>query len=299
MSKKGLGRGLGALIPEVDLSERERQGVVELEIGQIVPNPAQPRRDFDPDRLEELAASIREHGIVQPIVVRQVGQGYEIIAGERRWRAAKQAGLSKVPALVREFTDAERMEIALIENLQREDLNPLEEAEAYRTLMETFGLTQEALAKRLGRSRPQVANTLRLLHLPQPVQEEVRSGRLSMGHAKVLLGVEDAADRIALAERAVREQLSVRQLEELVQRRGSAEKRRTPVRQKLPPDLAAIERRLREQFGTPVKLRWSGDRGRVEITFFGEEGLGRLLDALGMSGQQPVLPRPPREPFRV
>ncbi|WP_374712042.1 ParB/RepB/Spo0J family partition protein [Symbiobacterium terraclitae] len=299
MSKKGLGRGLGALIPEVDLSERERQGVVELEIGQIVPNPAQPRRDFDPDRLEELAASIREHGIVQPIVVRQVAQGYEIVAGERRWRAAKQAGLTKIPALIREFTDAERMEIALIENLQRADLNPLEEAEAYRTLMETFGLTQEALAKRLGRSRPQVANTLRLLQLPPQVQEEVRSGRLSMGHAKVLLGVEDAAVQIALAERAVREQLSVRQLEELVQRRDPAEKRRAPVRRKLPPDLAAIERRLREEFGTPVKLRWSGDRGRVEITFFGEEGLGRLLDALGMSGQQPALPRPPREPFRV
>lgn len=299
MSRKGLGRGLGALIPDADLSEREKQGVVELEIGQIVPNPAQPRRDFDPARLEELAASIREHGIVQPIVVRQVGEGYEIVAGERRWRAAKEAGLTKVPALVREFTDAERMEIALIENLQREDLNPLEEAEAYRTLMETFGLTQDALAKRLGRSRPQVANTLRLLQLESKVQEEVRSGRLSMGHAKVLLGVADAADQVALAERAVREQLSVRQLEELIERRGAEAKRRTAVRQKLPPDLAAVERRLREQFGTPVKLRWSGDRGRVEITFFGEEGLGRLLDALGMSGQEPSGPRPPREPFRV
>lgn len=299
MSRKGLGRGLGALIPDADLSEREKQGVVQLEIGQIVPNPAQPRRDFDPARLEELAASIREHGIVQPIVVRQVGEGYEIVAGERRWRAAKEAGLTKVPALVREFTDAERMEIALIENLQREDLNPLEEAEAYRTLMETFGLTQDALAKRLGRSRPQVANTLRLLQLESKVQEEVRSGRLSMGHAKVLLGVTDAADQVALAERAVREQLSVRQLEELIERRGAEAKRRTAVRQKLPPDLAAVERRLREQFGTPVKLRWSGDRGRVEITFFGEEGLGRLLDALGMSGQEPSGPRPPREPFRV
>jgi len=281
------------------VSERERQGVIELEIGQISPNPAQPRRDFDPSRLEELAASIREHGIVQPIVVRQVGQGYEIVAGERRWRAAKLAGLAKVPVLVREFSEAERMEIALIENLQREDLNPLEEAEAYRTLMETFGLTQEALAKRLGRSRPQVANTLRLLQLDPKVQEEVRSGRLSMGHAKVLLGIEDAAEQAALAERTVRDQLSVRQLEELVQRRNSEVRRRAAVRQKLPPDLAVIERRLREQFGTPVKLRWSGDRGRVEITFFGEEGLGRLLDALGMAGQEPSGPRPPREPFRV
>ncbi|MEW8977814.1 MAG: ParB/RepB/Spo0J family partition protein [Symbiobacterium sp.] len=298
MSKKGLGRGLGALIPEADVSERGRHGVVELEINQIAPNPEQPRREFDQERLEELAASIREHGIVQPIVVRRKDQGYEIVAGERRWRAARLAGLDRVPALVREFTEAERMEIALIENLQREDLNPVEEAEAYRSLIEAHGLTQEALAKRLGRSRSQVANTLRLLQLEPSVQEEVRQGRISMGHAKVLLGVGDADRQKALAERVVREQLSVRQLEELVARQERRVPRKPAVRQKLPPDLMAVEKRLREQFGTPVRLRWSGDRGKVEITFFGEDGLNRLLEAFGMGAREPQ-PRPPREPFRV
>lgn len=298
MSKKGLGKGLGALIPGIDPTERERQGVVELEIGQIKPNPDQPRKEFDEVRLEELALSIKEHGIVQPVIVRKVGDGYELVAGERRWRAAQLAGLTKVPALVREFTEAERMEIALIENLQREDLNPLEEAEAYRALMDAFGLTQEALAKRLGRSRSQVANTLRLLQLPDRVQEEIRAGRLSMGHAKVLGGVEDPAELVALAEKVVSEGLSVRELEELLRPRERRERPRAKVRAKLPPDLAAVERRLREQLGTPVKLHWSGERGRVEITFFGEEGLNRLLEALGMS-QPGQTPRPPREPFRV
>lgn len=298
MSKKGLGKGLGALIPGIDPTERERQGVVELEIGQIKPNPDQPRKEFDEVRLEELALSIKEHGIVQPVIVRKVGDWYELVAGERRWRAAQLAGLTKVPALVREFTEAERMEIALIENLQREDLNPLEEAEAYRALMEAFGLTQEALAKRLGRSRSQVANTLRLLQLPDRVQEEIRAGRLSMGHAKVLGGVEDPAELVALAEKVVSEGLSVRELEELLRPREKRERPRAKVRAKLPPDLAAVERRLREQLGTPVKLHWSGERGRVEITFFGEEGLNRLLEALGMS-QPGQTPRPPREPFRV
>jgi len=298
VSKKGLGKGLGALIPGIDPTERERQGVVELEIGQIKPNPDQPRKEFDEVRLEELALSIKEHGIVQPVIVRKVGDGYELVAGERRWRAAQLAGLTKVPALVREFTEAERMEIALIENLQREDLNPLEEAEAYRALMDAFGLTQEALAKRLGRSRSQVANTLRLLQLPDRVQEEIRAGRLSMGHAKVLGGVEDPAELVALAEKVVSEGLSVRELEELLRPREKRERPRAKVRAKLPPDLAAVERRLREQLGTPVKLHWSGERGRVEITFFGEEGLNRLLEALGMS-QPGQTPRPPREPFRV
>lgn len=298
MSKKGLGKGLGALIPGIDPTERGRQGVVELEIGQIKPNPDQPRKEFDEVRLEELALSIKEHGIVQPVIVRKVGDGYELVAGERRWRAAQLAGLTKVPALVREFTEAERMEIALIENLQREDLNPLEEAEAYRALMDAFGLTQEALAKRLGRSRSQVANTLRLLQLPDRVQEEIRAGRLSMGHAKVLGGVEDPAELVALAEKVVSEGLSVRELEELLRPRERRERPRAKARAKLPPDLAAVERRLREQLGTPVKLHWSGDRGRVEITFFGEEGLNRLLEALGMS-EAGQTPRPPREPFRV
>lgn len=298
MSKKGLGRGLGALIPEVEVSERDRDSIMEIEIGQVHPNPNQPRKEFDQVRLEELAASIKEHGIVQPIVVRPKGKGYEIVAGERRWRAANLAGLTRVPALVREFSEAETMEIALIENVQREDLNPLEEAEAYRAIMETFGLTQEELAQRLGKSRSQIANTLRLLQLSPVVRDEVRAGRLSMGHAKVLLGISDAAQQAALATRVVTEGLSVREAEDLT-REAQAPKRGVEQLPKrvLTPDLREVESRLREWLGTPVKLSLGADKGKLEITFFGEDGLGRILDSLGISADSKV--NPPKERFRV
>ncbi|MFZ5816195.1 MAG: ParB/RepB/Spo0J family partition protein [Bacillota bacterium] len=297
MSKKGLGRGLQALIPEVEVSERDRDSIMEIEISQVKPNPNQPRKEFDQVRLEELAASVKEHGIVQPIVVRQKGDGYEIVAGERRWRAAKMAGLKKVPALVREFSEAETMEIALIENLQREDLNPLEEAEAYRVLMETFKLTQEQLADRLGKSRPQIANTLRLLQLSEAARQQVRSGRLSMGHAKVLLGVADRRRQEELALRAVEEGLSVRQVEELTREVAPARKGGVRKSEEMTPDLREVESRLREFFGTPVRLHLSREKGRIEITFFGEEGLGRILDTLGV-GSSPTPPAP-KERFRV
>lgn len=298
MSKKGLGRGLGALIPEVEISERDRDSILELELRQVQPNPHQPRKEFDPVRLEELASSIKEHGIVQPIVVRPKGKGYEIVAGERRWRAAGLAGLRKIPALVREFSEAETMEIALIENLQREDLNPLEEAEAYRILMETFKLTQEELAQRLGKSRSQIANTLRLLHLSPVAREEVRSGRLTMGHAKVLLGVTTVVQQDQLATRAATEGLSVREVEELTRGVASKEKvDRSKKSEKLSPDLVEVEGRLREWFGSPVKLNLHGEKGRIEITFFGEDGLGRILDALGLGAGR--MPTPPKDRFRM
>lgn len=301
MSKKGLGRGLGrglgALIPEVEASDRSGDGVTELALSAIQPNPEQPRKEFDAVRLEELAASIKEHGVVQPIVVRPRGEGYEIVAGERRWRAAALAGLEKVPALVREFSEAEAMEIALIENLQREDLNALEEAEAYRTVMETFQLTQEAVAQRLGRSRSQVANTLRLLQLQPEVREEVRAGRLSMGHAKVLLGVEEAERQVLLARRVIDEGLSVRQLEELAKPVEAVQRLEKARRTRLDPNLVAVESRLREHFGTPVKLQVNGDRGRIEITFYGEDGLNRILESLRLEeGEEPSAPK---ERFRV
>ncbi|MFZ5823769.1 MAG: ParB/RepB/Spo0J family partition protein [Bacillota bacterium] len=298
MSKKGLGRGLGALIPEVEVHERDHDSIQELDLREVQPNPHQPRKEFDQARLDELAASIREHGIVQPIVVRPKGKGYEIVAGERRWRAAGLAGLKKIPALVREFSEAETMEIALIENLQREDLNPLEEAEAYKVLMESFKLTQEELAQRLGKSRPQIANTLRLLQLAPVAREAVRSGRLSMGHAKVLLGLGDAEQQSALASRVVAEGLSVRQVEDLARAVAAKQKvERTPSKEQMSPDLLEVEARLREWFGTPVKLNLNGEKGRIEITFFGEDGLGRILDALGL-GEGPG-PTPPKERFRV
>ncbi len=296
MTKKGLGRGLGALIPEVEVNDRDRDSIMELELALVHPNPNQPRKEFDQNRLEELASSIREHGIVQPLVVRPRGQHYEIVAGERRWRAAKLAGLGKVPALVREFSEAETMEIALIENLQREDLNPLEEADAYRLLMDRFQLTQEDLARRLGKSRSQVANTLRLLQLGPGARDEVRSGRLSMGHAKVLLGIPDVEKQGRLAVRAASEGLSVRQVEELTRESVAPKLYGRKREATLAPDLKAVEEQLRERFGTPVKIQVSGEKGRLEVTFFGEEGLNRILEVLGIDqgGSSP-----PRERFRV
>ncbi|MGE5675754.1 MAG: ParB/RepB/Spo0J family partition protein [Mycobacterium leprae] len=297
MSKKGLGRGLGALIPEVELTEAEKDGVSSLEVGLIRPNPKQPRRTFDEGKLEELAASIREHGVVQPIVVRPKGQFFEIVAGERRWRASQLAGLKEVPALVRDFSEAETMEIALIENLQREDLNPLEEAEAYQQLLGEFHLTQDELGKRLGRSRPQITNTLRLLQLGRAAREEVKAGRLSMGHAKVLLGVADADEQDLLARDAVAKGFSVRQLEQFVEHSRSSGQKPAGVAKKMSRDLLDVEQQLREFFGTPVRLSMGEQKGKIEITVYGNEGLQRILDALGVG--QSESGAPPKEAFRV
>jgi ParB family chromosome partitioning protein len=299
MTKKGLGRGLGALIPEMEVPEQEGEHIQDIEVSTIAGNPKQPRKAFDQAKLDELAASIREHGVVQPIVVRPKGTGYEIVAGERRWRAAKQAGLSKIPALVREFSEAQVMEIALIENLQREDLNPVEEAEAYRLLMDEFQLTQDDLAKRLGKSRPQIANTLRLLQLSPVARAEVVSGRLTMGHAKVLLGVPSKDEQNTLAARIAEEGLSVREIEDVIKRSAANPAGRNSKRAEvgLTSDLRAVERQLNELFGTPVKLVVGEQKGKIEITFFGNEGLGRILDALGMGEDHSAIP--PKGAFRV
>lgn len=300
MSKKGLGRGLGALIPEVDVADRDRESITEVAIDLIDRNQRQPRRHFNQEKLEELAASIREHGLVQPILVRPRQSRYEIVAGERRWRAAAMAGLTKVSALVRDFSEVETMEIALIENLQREDLNPMEEAEAFRTLLTEFKLTQEELARRLGKSRPQIANTLRLLQLTGTVQASVRGGELSMGHAKVLAGIGDVSYQTALASKVIESGLSVRDLEAFLKQEGKVGRTKSnpgPSDPRLTPDMADVERRLREWFGTPVRLITSGTKGRIEITFFGEDGLGRVLDALGVTEKEAN--RPPRGVFRV
>jgi len=300
MSKKGLGRGLGALIPEVDMADRDRDSILEVPIDLIDRNPKQPRRLFDQAKLDELADSIREHGLVQPILVRPRQARYEIVAGERRWRAAVIAGLTKVAALVRDFSEVETMEIALIENLQREDLNPMEEAEAFRTLLTEFKLTQDELAKRLGKSRPQIANTLRLLQLTESVQRAVRDGSISMGHAKVLAGIGDVSYQTSLAVKILDAGLSVRQLEALLKHEGKGGNPTTASESKragLTPDLADVERQLREWFGTPVKLVSNGSKGRIEITFFGEDGLGRVLDALGLGDQERG--RPPKGSFRI
>jgi ParB family transcriptional regulator, chromosome partitioning protein len=275
--RKALGRGFGALLPTAPppLPPTERM----VAIADIVPNRRQPRTGFDDERLGELAASIREHGVLQPLLVRpRAGGGFELIAGERRLRASKLAGLDAVPVRVQDRDDRETLELALIENLQRDDLAPLDEAAGYQSLLDDFGLTQEELARRVGKSRPAVANTLRLLQLPEPVRDELRSGRLSAGHARALLALGTAAAQIALAREAVRLGLSVRQLEERVRSGG-----REPAKPRAVKDLHAadVERQLMRSLGTRVRIVSKGGRkGRIVIEFYSPEELESLVARL-------------------
>lgn len=281
MQKRGLGKGLQALLPEAESSRDE--GVREIEIALVKPNPFQPRKEFDAEKLEELATSIREHGVVQPILVRAKGEGYEIVAGERRWRASRLAGLKSIPAVVREFSETEVMEIALIENLQREDLNPLEEAEAYDRLIKEFGATQEELAKRLGKSRPQITNTLRLLQLSSGLRQRVASGAISVGHAKVLLSVPDAKERETLGAAIAERGLSVREAEAFLKKeaKGRAKgAKRGGRKASRDPGLVSVEQQLAERFGTVVRIVSGDGKGRIELNYFGSDDLQRLLDDL-------------------
>ena len=276
--RKGLGRGLGALIPQAPAPKVAERT---LSIDQIARNPWQPRVHFDDAKLQEMAASIREHGVVEPLLVRARGDGFELIAGERRLRAARLAGLESVPVVVREMDDREVLEVTLIENLQRADLAALEEATAFARLMDEFGATQEEVAKRVGRSRPAVANTIRLLALPEAVREELRQERLSAGHARALLALESAAEQTALAREAVRRGLSVRQLEAIVRARLAPAKPKQSATRDL--HVADVEKQLMKSLGTRVRLVGRGQRGRIVIEFFSPQELERLLDRLRRS----------------
>ncbi len=290
MLKRGLGKGLGALIGESESAERA--GVQEIEISRVVPNADQPRKQFDRVKLEELASSIREHGVVQPVIVRQRGDRFELVAGERRWRAAGLAGLRTIPAVVRELSETQVMEIALIENLQREDLNPMEEAEAFRRLIQEFGLTQEDLAKRLGKSRPQISNTMRLLGLSGPVREMVAAGQISMGHAKALMSLEDGPRQVEIARRIVDSGCSVREAEAMVKvasgppgpssssRPAALGQQRAAWSSSRNPEVARLEAELRARLGTPVSILPGHPKGKIEISFFGDEDLSRLVELL-------------------
>jgi ParB family chromosome partitioning protein len=278
-----LGKGLSALIPDAPESP---SGVLEVDVDLLTPNPYQPRVQLDDGRLEDLARSIKANGIIQPIVVRQVDGAYHIIAGERRWRAAQRAGLRRVPVVVREVPPGEGrrvLEMALIENIQREDLNPIEEGLAYRRLIEEFHLTQDAIATAVGKDRSTIANTLRLLRLPDEVQNEVSAGRLSMGHARALLALENEADERRVSREVIARALSVRDTEALVRQaietRGGS--RATP-RPAVPPDVhtRAAEDRLKLLLGTPVRIVRRGRKGRIEIHFASEEELIRIFDLL-------------------
>lgn len=281
MKKKptGLGRGLGALIEDSRLDEAEGE-IRSLPLRRLEPNPLQPRREFDPEALQALADSIAEHGIIQPLTVREGENGYyQIIAGERRWRAARMAGLEEVPVLVLEADDKTVTELALVENLQREDLNPMEEAAGFRTLMEEYGMTQEEVARRVGRSRPAVANSLRLLSLSGELADLVRAGTLSPGHARALLSLGDEALRKQAAQRIIALQLSVRQAETLCKNLAAPKKpaQDKPMRVDY---IADCEKSLSRRLGRRVRIVSGKRKGRFELEFYGTDDLNRLLLAL-------------------
>lgn len=276
--KKGLGRGLDALLG--DYTQPTPEGVQELDIHLIDTNAGQPRKDFDQEKLQELADSIRQHGVVQPILLRQNGERYVIVAGERRFRAARLAGLEKVPAIVKDLDEAQVMEVALIENLQREDLNPIEEAAAIRFLMQQHDLTQEEVSKRLSKSRPAIANSLRLLTLPEPVQAYLRNGKLQAGHARALAGLQDPEAQAMLADKIVGEGLSVRAAESLAREQGQKPPRQKKEPPATDPDLAAAEASLREWLGTKVSIQGSSQRGRIVIEYYNAELLQGIYDLL-------------------
>lgn len=279
--QKGLGRGLGALLSDYHSEPESTDGLRQLPIQKVEPNPDQPRRDFNEEELQSLADSIGENGVLQPLTVRELPNGYyQIIAGERRWRAARMVGLREVPALVVEADDQKAMELALIENLQREDLNPVEEAMGYQSLLSDYGLTQEEAARRVGKSRPAVANALRLLGLEEELLELVRSGKLSPGHARAVLSLKDPKKRREAAQKIMALDLSVRQAETLCRNLGK-EPKAEPQMQPLQVDyVAECEKTLSRHLGRGVKIVSGKRKGRFELEFYGPEDLQRLYEAL-------------------
>ncbi len=286
---KGLGKGLGALLGDFDAPPVSGEGrVQQISIYKVEPNPAQPRRSFDEEALQALADSIREHGILQPLTVRELEGGYvQIIAGERRWRAARLAGLGEVPVLIIQADDRKVMELALIENLQREDLSPIEEAKGYRTLMEDYGLSQAETAQRVGKSRPAVANSLRLLQLCPQVLELVEAGSLSAGHARAIVALPTGKLQSLAAQKVMALRLSVRQTEALCKKLAQAPKEEAPD---LPPTVdyyAECARALSKTLGRGAKIVRGQKKGRIELEYYGQEDLQRLLDALQRIGGNP------------
>lgn len=276
---KRLGKGLDALIPALSIQDDDK--VMEIPLSQLRANPYQPRKTFDEEAIKELAESIRQHGVIQPIIVRSVLKGFEIIAGERRFRASQYCGKATIPAVVKSFTDQQVMEIALIENLQRENLNAMEIAVAYQGLMDQFNLTQEELSMKVGKSRSHIANFLRLLTLPEEVKEYVSRGTLSMGHARALVGLKDAAMIKHLAKQCIDQEWSVRDLEDAVQqldRKKQEKSKKSNI--KRDPYIDEVEENLRERYKTTVKIKANKDKGKIEINYYSQQDLQRLLDML-------------------
>ena len=287
MNRKALGKGINALIPDFEMGVPGStiEGMIqsrELLIDEISPNRFQPRKYFDDDKLEELVKSISENGILQPVVVQKSVNGYELVVGERRWRASKKAGLKKIPAVIREVSDAQALELAIIENIHRQDLNPIEEAEAYARLADNFALTQEMIAKKVGKSRTAVANILRLLKLPRSIKEDMISGKLSMGHARALLGLEEARQAQALCKEIFKEDLTVRQTEKRVNKL----KQPAPTKPASPADKKNIffkdlEKELERMLGTKVEIKPKKKGGKLVVTYYSDDDLERIQNLIG------------------
>jgi ParB family transcriptional regulator, chromosome partitioning protein len=282
--KKGLGRGLSALIPtgpETKTEPRDQRSTLEVDVDRIAPSPFQPRRTFDEAKIEELAASIRNQGIIQPLVVRPKGDGFELIAGERRWRASMKAGLTRVPVVLRDASDHEALQLALVENLQREDLNPIEEASGYRRLQEEFHWSQEEMAEKVGKSRPAIANSLRLLALPAEVQQEVAAGNLPAGQARALLGLHTEALILAACRDVIAKGLSTRETEKMVRLLIVGRKRRRGV-PLIDPDLKSIVENLQRVLGTRVRLipKARSAKGKIEIEYYATADLERIIQTI-------------------
>ena len=287
--KKGLGKGVGALLGEsaLTMQPEAEEGLKTLPLQKVEPNPAQPRKYFDPDELQELADSIAMHGVIQPLTVRLLPSGYyQIIAGERRWRAARLAGLTEIPVVVIEADDKKAMELALIENLQRADLNPVEEALGYQQLISEYGMTQEQAAERVGKSRPAVANALRLLSLSRPVQDLLAEGRLSAGHARALLTIRSDAEQYAVAQKVINLQLSVRQTETMCRNLAKTVKQKPQPAAPAVDYIAECEKELKKTLGRGVKIVRGKKKGRVELEYYGEDDLQTIYELLQRLGRK-------------
>jgi ParB family chromosome partitioning protein len=275
--KRGLGKGLGALIPDADLLTRSGDQFFLCDIEEISPSPYQPRLNIRDEALDELVVSVRERGILQPLLVRSTDEGYQLIAGERRWRAAQMAGLQRVPVIIKESADPEAFELALIENIQRKDLNPIEEGEAYRRLQEEFKLSQEQIAKKIGKDRSTVANLIRLLKLPDRIRTDLIDGVLSMGHARALLTLTDTALQLQARNAIIKRGLTVRETEKLVQSLVKKQKKRK-TEPPIDSHLRSVTDQLVRHFGTRVRIARRGKKGKIEIDFYSDEDLQRILD---------------------
>ncbi|HYE83095.1 MAG TPA: ParB/RepB/Spo0J family partition protein [Clostridia bacterium] len=277
VNKRGLGKGLGALIPENE--EKVQNSIIELKVTDIEANDKQPRRAFDDEALTELSESIKEHGVVQPIIVRKLGNNYQIIAGERRWRASRLAGKKTIPAIVKECSNLEVMELALIENLQREDLNSIEEALAYKSLIEEYQMTQEEISKKIGKSRPTIANSLRLLQLPKEIKDMISEGKITQGHARALLAIGGEKKQLEVAEKIINQQLNVRQIEKLAKDTKQKEKKENPS-DIYQIEIKQLEERLKTALGTKVTIQHKKNKGKIEIEYYSNDELDRILEFL-------------------